>query len=381
MKPRRSEYVLPILLAVAGLAAWALTSLMNYQLHLMSTHTEAGRLLQGGASLLVDCMVVVFGLTLGTFLARGRRGYAALAGLVLAAFAGYSMLSVISFGVSERIGKAQIAERSQAETAKALKKANDFALEQRTQTLNWLKSTIAQTPTKDRRGRAIEGNGEQRMSLVSAVVELAEKPVEVKLPPSAEPVVGDVEASVMASLLAGFGATEFGFQLGKAVVLGVLLVLAKMFAFPLVSYLWPRREAVSVATAVEAPAALPAPAANDTAAPAAPAETKPAMPDLPVPVRVVDEAPEEVGIVPADIVREFLGEARRGTPASSVARAGVVYEWFRAWCEARSYPTMTQAAFGRLCGELGVVRDQQGSYTRYFGLRSPAATGGLKIAA
>ena len=284
-------------LIFAGVVALGVTATMNAHFGKSLALSEVGQDLQQASSLVADGMAALMAVVVGSFWRARRRTAAAVAGAVMCAFAAYSMVSVIGFGASERIGKSARDTATVTAEADATKAANAEAAKSREDLRRWLRDmTLTRRP------------GDQK-PLIEAVERAATIPIVVKAVPAT--VTVDQQASVLASLVRW---KLEHVQVTLIVWLSVLLVLAKVSGFGFGAFLMPRKalKAHTVSSATKDEETFTSSIRDDHTA----AET-------------VNDDPDTV----RDQVRQFVKvglteDDRVSTPA------GEVYQAYVEWCAA-----------------------------------------------
>ncbi len=320
-------YFLSAGLMAAGAAALAITLKINFHFGSGLAVTEAGAELQGLSSIVVDVMAALLALATGVLLRTKRRAMGAFCLLLTVAFGAYSLMSAVGFGAAERLSLSETRRAVAADAAAKAKATTDLRIGY----VEWLKRTTSSRPRDTKTLLDVASKEIDKIGEVKAV---------------APALLPDAQARAFASLI---GADENRIQLWLVVALATLLVIAKVVGFGIGSYVWPT-----------APVASPEATAPDGERKPVPEETVEATPTPPV--NIAHERHLR-------LVKSFLDE-RTVPDVNGKHSASQVYGAFRKWAfEAGVVVVPPQAHFGRLCGELGVIKHPSGTAVRYANIR------------
>lgn len=316
---RLGSYCLAIGLMIGGLAALAMTLKINYHFGSGLAVTAEGAQLQGWSSLVVDVMAAMLAIATGVLIRSGHRIMGLSALLLTIAFGAYSLTSAVGFGAAERLSLSE-GRKMVAADIKSKEKSAETA---RMAYVEWLKRTATSRPRDTK-------------SILDATSAEIDKLATVKHTPAT--LLPDAQAAAIAHLTS---IDQERIQLWLVVALAALLVTAKVVGFSFGAYLWP------------APSVPPTTAPGSTAAATEETITRSAP--------TIDMAAERHRRMVARFLREETKPATNGR-----LTATEVYSAFRRWVSAEGYLGVpTQVLFGRICGEMGLVRVTSGGMVRY----------------
>lgn len=214
---------LSIITFLAAGAALAVTLAMNWHLGRSFAHSDVGQILQGAASLINDVFAATLALAVGVLWVARRRVLASAIAMAALAFGVYSMVSVAGFGAAERIAKARATSNIIKESVDAARRASETEIALRAEQLEWMREQYKAARKGD------------KAALMAAISAETSKPIPQALTAAPVPAFSDAQSEVLAEL-SGFRADHI--QVGFTILVGVLLVSAKLIGFGLVPVLW-----------------------------------------------------------------------------------------------------------------------------------------------
>lgn len=321
-------------LYVGGFCCLALTALMNRHAGVSQGATEEGRQLLGAAAIVIDIVgIVVFGSVAGNLFASPGKVKKVLGSMVLLVTIGcalFSITSIMSFVASEWLSVAEsrkavieAAKQKQAADIQASKDRRDGQERLATSALGMMQAQLKDANRKEKRilsEKFSKGTSEMIDALGK---EQAAKPAEHA---SAEIAMRPDGGAEVASWM--LNVTERTWQVTRIAAVAVLLIVLKLFAFPLGGYYYnQRRETVMTLLPLSAETARSAPLTLEAEKP---------MLALPPPV----EESKPIATVPAPSAlpepaaewRPLLAEldyftARKGALRKPIDRKVLGYHW------------------------------------------------------
>lgn len=331
-------------LYIGGFACLALTALMNRHAGVSQGATEEGRQLLGAASIVIDVVgIVVMGSIAGNLLAGSGWGKKFMGGMVMVVVIGcaaFSITSIMSFVASEWISVAesrkaviQAAKDREAAIEKAAKERREAQERLAQSGLGMMQAQVKDAGSKKERKVLGEQFAKGTSAMIAELGKEQQAPAKPAEPPQQQEIalVPDGGAVVANWLL---NVPERTWQVSRSAAIAVLLILLKLFAFPLGGYYWGRKEERSYATIDVTPtivvAALPA-AEAPIALAAAPAPLQIAA-AKPVEAKPVPAVAAAVGPEPAPEWRPLLEQMdffapRKGALREPLERKVLGYHW------------------------------------------------------
>ena len=245
-----------VLFGVLAVAAMTVTTWIIHRGGTMMGTTEVGQQLLAYAAIVVHLGgVVVFGMATGNSLKEGKRGMAALCGLMMLGAAVYSGWQIASFATAELISTTrarEIAEErakqthdAQIEAGKERLKAQAKLAEQH---LKWIQSTTEETKGRTSRKDYMESGSKLITDMGKGHETAAPPPLP---PPTQPPIKGEALAEWLAN---AYGWRLSALQAMPTLQLALMILLIEVTAWPLAAYYWRKEQGVA------APAAfMPAP--------------------------------------------------------------------------------------------------------------------------
>jgi hypothetical protein len=321
------------------IGALALSLSGNYLFGGRMAMTEAGSHWNGGASLYVDLAFTALCGFLGVAIARRSTWKMRIfLGVMAVLFGAASLYSLIGFQGSERINKVRTEQLAVTTQKSAVDKRNAMAAGAYERNLSWLRSQVANAPTRAEKREA------NRM-LAEATKNAPDMDVA-----QVSSAMSDPQATVFAEITT---LPESWLQIGNVVVVCLLVVLGKGIFSGLFGYYLPRK---AEAVAVEVPEIKMEPVAE------------PQRPRLvPTPEVIEDDKTDDLAAKLEDKVesfmdeiehrnlRAFFSEAMRPASDSSGILASELHAAYADWAKARGISEKdipTLAKFGRDCTKL-----------------------------